>query len=105
MLLQPLTYVWKKQLKTAFVEHFEGKLWNNESINSNYHCTKFSQLKSFFFTVVSYLLDSLQFKQYLVPFIDSGNRWEEKFVNISQDEQEKTCVGVSFFIKTPELEL
>ena len=28
-----------------------------------------SQLKSFFFNLVSYLQDSLQYKQYLVPFI------------------------------------
>ena len=62
---------------------------SNESINFNYHCTKFSQLKYFIFTVVSYLLDSLQYKQFLVPFIDSGSRWEEKIIDISQNEQKK----------------
>ena len=57
------------------------------------------------FTVVSYLLDSRQYKQFLVPFIDSGSCWEEKFINISQNEREKTLVGFSFFINTSELEL
>ena len=75
---------------------------SNESINFNYHCTKFSQLKYFIFTVVSYLLDSLQYKQFLVPFIDSGSCREEKFINILQNEQEKALVGVSFFIKNSE---
>ena len=59
MLLQPLTYMWKKQLKAAFIEHLKENYGSNESIYFSYHHTKFSQLKSFFllycviFTVLS----------------------------------------------------
>ena len=46
---------------------------------------------NFFFTVLLSLQDSLQYKQFLVlPFIDSSSRSEEKFVKISQNDQEKT---------------
>ena len=58
---------------------------SNESINFNYHWTKFSQQRSFFFTVLSYLQDSLRYKPFLVPFIDSSSRPEE-FLKISQQE-------------------
>ena len=55
-----------------------------------------------FFTVLSYLQESLRYKQFLVPFIDSSSRPVE-FLKISQ--QENTGIGVSFFIKTSGLEL
>ena len=48
-------------------------------------CTKFSQQRSFFFTVLSYLRDSLRYKQFLVPFIDSSSHPEE-FLKISQQQ-------------------
>ena len=66
----------------------------NESINFIYHCTKFSHQKSFFLT-----------EQFLVPFIDSSSHLEEKFLKISQNQQEKAWVGVPFFIMTSDLEL
>ena len=44
-------------------------------------------------------------KQFLVRFIDSDSCREKRSINISQNEQEKTLVEVSFFIKTCELEL
>ena len=53
---------------------------SNESINFNYHCNKLVSYRSFFFTVLSYLPDSLQYKQFLVPFIDSSSRLEEKYI-------------------------
>ena len=37
--------------------------------------------------------------------MDSKSRSEEKYLKISQNEQEKILVGVSFFIKTSGLEL
>ena len=37
--------------------------------------------------------------------MDSKSRSEEKYVKISQNEQEKIWVEVSFFIKTSGLEL
>ena len=96
-----MTYYERSNWKSTLNENCGTK----ESINFNYYCIKFSQLKSFFFTVVSYLLYSQQHKQFLVPFIDRGSRWEEKLINISQNEQEKTWVGASFIIKTSGLEL
>ena len=42
--------------------------------------TKLISSKSFFFTALSYLQDSLQYKQFLVPFIDSSSRLEEKYI-------------------------
>ena len=57
-----------------------------------------------FFAVLSYLQESLRYKQFLVPFIGSSSRPEE-FLKISQNQQKNTCIGVSFFIKTSGLEL
>ena len=57
----------------------------------------------FFYCTVSYLQYSLQCKQFLVFFIDS--RSEKKYIKISQNKQEKTSVGVSFFLETSGLEL
>ena len=37
--------------------------------------------------------------------MDNNSRSEEKYLKISQNEQEKIWVGVSFFIKTSGLEL
>ena len=42
--------------------------------------TKLISSKSFFFTALSYLQDSLQYKQFLVPFIDSSSRLKEKYI-------------------------
>ena len=66
-----------------------GNNGSNESINFNYHCTKFSQQRSFFFTALSYLRDSLRYKQFFVPFTDSSSRPEE-FLKILQNQQENT---------------
>ena len=45
--------------------------------------------RSFFFTVLLYLQDSLQYKQLLVLFIDKSSRLEEKYIKYSQNEQKK----------------
>ena len=92
---------WKLPLWSTLRENY-GRY---EIINFNYHCSKSSQLKSFFFTVLTYLQDSLQCNQFIVPFMDNNSRSEEKYLKISQNEQEKIWVGVSFFIKTSGLEL
>ena len=42
-----------------------------------------------FFTGLSYLRDSLRYKQFLVPFIDSSSRPEE-FLKISQNQLQNT---------------
>ena len=55
--------------------------------------------------MLTYLQDSLQYNQFIVPVMDSKSRSEEKYLKISQNEQEKILVGVSFFIKTSGLEL
>ena len=67
----------------------EENFLSNESINFSYHSSKSSQLKSFFFTVLTYLQDSLQYNQFIVPFMDNNSRSEEKYLKISQNEQEK----------------
>ena len=55
--------------------------------------------------MLTYLQDSLQYNQFIVPVMDSKSRSEEKYLKISQNEQEKIWVEVSFFIKTSGLEL
>ena len=67
---------WKLPSQSTLKENFGS----NESINFNYHCNKLVSYRSFFFTVLSYLPDSLQYKQFLVPFIDSSSRLEEKYI-------------------------
>ena len=76
---------WKLPLWSTLRENY-GRY---EIINFNYHCSKSSQLKSFFFTVLTYLQDSLQYNQFIVPFMDNKSRTEEKYLKISQNEQEK----------------
>ena len=50
------------------------------------------------FTVLSYLWNSLQCKQFLFPFIDSSSR-PEGFLKISQNQQENSSIGVSFYAR------
>ena len=45
--------------------------------------------RSLFFTVLPYLQESLQHKQFLVSFIDSSSRPED-FLKISQNQEENT---------------
>ena len=71
---------WKLPSYSTLKENFGS----NESINFNYHCKKLVSYRSFFFTALSYLQNSLQYKQFLVPFIDSSSRWEEKCVKKSR---------------------
>ena len=71
---------WKLPSYSTLKENFGS----NESINFNYHCKKLISYRSFFFTVLSCLQNSLQYKQFLVPFIDSSSRWEEKCVKKSR---------------------
>ena len=74
MLLQPQAYIWNLPLQSTLNENFGS----NESINFNYHYNKLVSYRSFFFTALSY---SLQYEQFLVPFIDSNSRLEEKYIN------------------------
>ena len=43
-----------------------------------------------------YIQDSLQYKQFLVPFINSSSRSEENFFKISQNQQEKISWSLIF---------
>ena len=61
--------------------------------------TKLISSKSFFFTVLSYLQDSLQYKQFLVPFIDSSNRLEEKYIKKFTELTDKNLSRSLFFHK------
>ena len=46
--------------------------------------------KVFLFYILSHLLDSLQYKQSLVPFKDSSSHSEKKLLRNSQNQQEIT---------------
>ena len=91
--------LWHKYMKAALVEHFEGKFWSNESINSNYHCNKLVSYRSIFFTTLSYLQDSLQYKQFLIPFIDSSSRLEEIYLKNFTEWTRKNLSRSLFFYK------
>ena len=86
---------WKLPSQSTLKENFG----TNESINFNYHCNKLVNYRSFFFTVLSYLQDSLQYKQSLVPFIDSSSRLEEKYIKNFTEWTGKNLSRSQFFHK------
>ena len=84
---------WKLPSQSTLKENFGS----NESINFNYHCNKLVNYRSFFFTVPSYLQVSQQYKQSLVPFIDSSSRLEEKYIkNVTEWTGKNLSRGLFF---------
>ena len=85
---------WKLPSQSTLKENFG----TNESINFNYHSNKLVNYRSFFF-VLSYLQDSLQYKQSLVPFIDSSSRLEKKYIKNFTEWTGKNLSRSHFFHK------
>ena len=87
--------IWKLPSLSTLKENFGS----NESNNINYHSNKLVSYRSFFFTVLSYLQDSVQYKQFLVPFVDSSSRLEEKYIKKFTEWTGKNMSRSLFFHK------